>query len=238
MKKNLPQYCVGIDGCKDGWVVVYCPALTFKKAKCQHYRKLSQLKSDFASDSIIVIDMPIGLEVNRPNRSCDIEARKFLGHRSSTVFSPPCQDAIFAKNYEEAKAINLHKTGKSISKQSWFLTKKILETKSFIEDEGTHNLMEGHPECSFTEYAGTPILENKKGMRGMFKRLDILTKLSFNLPKLVEMLPKSVGVEINDLFDATILCWTANRIFNGESKTFPRSETTNELSTNKFFINV
>ena len=52
------------------------------------------------------------------------------------------------------------------------------------------------------------------------------------------MLPKNVGVGIDDLFDAAILCWTANRIFNGRNRTFPSLKVTNRLSTEKSFINV
>ena len=223
MKKNLPTYCVGIDGCKDGWVAVFCPVSSFCKAKVQHYKTLSQLTVDFDTNSVLIIDMPIGLESNKPNRSCDIEARNFLGHRRSTVFSPPCRDAINSKTYEEAKAINLKKTNKSISKQSWFLTKKILETQNFINERSGLDLKEGHPECSFAEYVGTPIAESKKGMIGIFKRLRILTELNFNIPHLVEMVPPSAKIAIDDLFDAAILCWTANRLFKGENKTFPSS---------------
>tara|TARA_A100001011_G_scaffold386539_1_gene462574 strand:- start:551 stop:1099 length:549 start_codon:yes stop_codon:yes gene_type:complete len=182
--------------------------------------------------------MPTGLEINKPNRSCDIAARKFLGPRSSTIFSPPCQDAIYSKNYDEAKATNLKKTGKSVSKQSWFLSKKIIETKNFIESDSKLDLKEGHPECSFTQISGAPILENKKTMKGIFKRLDILNKLNFDLPRLVEMLPKNVNIGIDDLLDAAILCWTASRFFNGNIKTFPNSTLRDRQSKKEFFIYV
>ena len=50
MKKNLPTYCVGIDGCKDGWVTVYSPLSSFDKAKAQHYQTLSQMSTLFRFD--------------------------------------------------------------------------------------------------------------------------------------------------------------------------------------------
>ena len=234
MTKIFTPYCIGIDGCKDGWVAVYCPVSDFKKAKAQHYKKLSQIENDINAPTLGIIDIPIGLEFDKPNRSCDIEARKFLGRRSSTIFSPPCLDAIHLETYEEAKIINHKRTGKSISKQSWFLSQKILEANHFIEGNNKLNLKEGHPECSFAEYAGTPLLENKKSIHGIFKRLDILNKLNFNLPNLVKMLPKKTTIGIDDLFDATILCWTANRFINGNSKTFPSSNNAQE----KFFIHI
>ena len=226
MKKNHLAYCIGVDGCKDGWIAVYCPVLNFSNAKANHYKTLSHLKNNFAKDSIVIIDMPIGLEVHKPNRSCDIEARNFLGKRSSTIFSPPCRDALNSKSYDEAKIINLKKTGKSISKQSWFLSSKILETKNFIETQSVLDIKEGHPECSFAECAGAPILDSKKSLHGIIKRLDILQKLNFNPSKLVEELSKKTQVKIDDLFDAAILCWTASRYASGDSKTLPESSST------------
>ena len=234
MKIQTSTYCIGIDGCKDGWVAVYCPVLAFDQAQAKHYTELSQLRNDFIKPSIIIIDIPIGLETNEPNRSCDIEARKFLRNRSSTVFSPPCLEAIFSTDYNTAKEINLKRTGKSISKQSFFLSHKIRETKRFVEVEKQFDIREGHPECSFAEYQGKPLTNNKKGMLGILQRQAILNKLNFNLFKLAKMLPINCGVKIDDLFDATILCWTASRVFSGSSRTFPNSPS----SVNSFCIHM
>ena len=223
MGKPLLSNFVGIDGCKDGWVVVSCPSSSFSEAKSYHYEKLSQLADNFSNESIVIIDIPIGLSVSSPNRDCDVEARKFLGIRSSTIFSPPCLEAIFCENYNQAKAINLTNTGKSISKQSWFLSKKILEAREFSEKK--FKLKEGHPECSFAEFTGRPLIDKKKSTRGIFKRVHILEQLGFRPPILAEMLPKNTAVGADDLLDATILCWVASKFYNGESKKFPSTKT-------------
>ena len=223
MGKPLLNNFVGIDACKDGWVVVSCNSSSFSEAKAHHYEKLSQLTEKFSNDSIIIIDIPIGLEVNSPNRICDVEARKFLGIRSSTIFSPPCLEAVFSENYNQARAINLTNTGKSISKQSWFLSKKILEAREFSEKN--FKLKEGHPECSFAEFEGKPLIDKKKSTRGLFKRIHILEQLGFRPPLLAEMLPENTPIKADDLLDATILCWVANKFYNGESKKFPSTET-------------
>ena len=223
MGKRLLSSFVGIDGCKDGWIAVSCPSSSFSEAKAHHYKKLSQLTKSFSYDSIVIIDIPLGLEVSSPNRKCDVEARKFLGLRSSTIFSPPCLEAVFCENYNQAKAINLTQTGKSISKQSWFLSKKILEAREFSEKG--FKLKEGHPECSFADFAGRPLLDKKKSTRGIFKRVHILEQLGFRPPLLAEMLPENTAVGADDLLDAMILCWVARKFYNGESKKFPSTET-------------
>ena len=234
MKKAPLDYCVGIDGCRDGWIVVYSPISSFSQAKAQHYKKLSQLKEDFSKKSIIVIDIPIGLETTKSNRMCDIEARKFLGSRSSTVFSPPCVDALYSKDYDEARVVNLKRTGKSISKQSWFLSKKILEARECSEIG--LDLKEGHPECSFAEFLGRPIIHNKKGMHGLLTRVGILNSLGFNLSELVEMLPKSALAKADDLIDATILCWTASRLSKGKNRKFPTEKIQKNSIMNQPYI--
>ena len=234
MLKTLPNNCVGIDGCKDGWVVVSCKQSSFGDAKAHHYKKLSQLSDNFSNSSVIIVDIPIGLETTNSNRACDVEARKFLGKRSSTVFSPPCLDAIFCTSYNDAKAINISNTGKSISKQSWFLSKKILEAKEFSENQ--FNLKEGHPECSFAEYLGKPLFDNKKSIRGLFKRAHILEQLGFKIPILAEMLPEKTAIVADDLLDAAILCWTASKFYNGKSKKFPSSEIREKVNYHDLFI--
>lgn len=234
MRKIWPINCVGIDGCKDGWVVVSCSNSSFGTATAEHFKELSQLSEKISKDSIVIIDIPIGLEENIPNRACDIEARKFLGKRSSTIFSPPCIDALSCRSYNEAKTVNFSKTGKSISKQSWFLSKKILEARKFSEDH--FNLKEGHPECSFADFLGKPLYDKKKSMRGLFKRAHILEKLGFKIPLLAEMLPEKNNVEADDLLDASILCWAASKFYNGENKRFPESEILGKRNFHDLFI--
>ena len=234
MGKLHPSNCIGIDGCKDGWVVVSCPTSSFAEAKAQHYKELVQLLENFSKNSVVIVDIPIGLELSIPNRACDVEARKFLGSRSSTIFSPPCLDAISCASYNEAKAVNLSNTGKSISKQSWFLSKKIVEAKKFSENQ--FNLKEGHPECSFTEFLGKPLFDTKKSTRGLFQRVQILEKIGFKLPFLAEMLPEKTAVGADDLLDAAILCWTASRFYNGESKKFPTTGPVSEKNYHDKFI--
>jgi predicted RNase H-like nuclease len=136
-------------------------------------------------------------------------------------------EAIFCENYNQAQAINLTNTGKSISKQSWFLSKKILEAREFSEK--SVKLKEGHPECSFAEFEGKPLIDKKKSTRGLFKRIHILEQLGFRPPLLAEMLPESTAIGADDLVDATILCWVASKFYNGESKKFPSIETSSRV---------
>ena len=64
--------------------------------------------------------------------------------------------------------------------------------------------------------------------------MGIPSELNFNLPHLVEMLPKNTKIGIDDLLDATILCWTANRFYKGVGQTLPEKKITKD----EFFIYV
>lgn len=222
MDQLLYQNCVGIDGCKDGWIVVYARPNEFSHAKALHINNLSHLREVFSKDSIMIVDIPIGLEKTKPRRSCDVEARRYLGSRSSTIFSPPCLNAVSEKTYQSAKTINLQITGMSISKQAWFLSNKILEARHAL-DKGLP-LKEGHPECSFTTFLNEPIKFKKKSLKGLFKRIDVLYQLGFDIPKLATQLTDQIEANADDLIDAAILCWTASRCAAGENKKFPQKK--------------
>ena len=213
------EYFVGVDGSKHGWVAVYSRRSDFKDAKAMFLNNLLDLKDIVSPRAQIIVDIPIGLEPNQSQRPCDKLARPFLGTRSSTLFTPPCCDAIMAADYNSANLINKEKVGAGLSKQSWFLKNKILEARSAIS-EGL-NLKEGHPECSFTAHNGSPIRSNKKSVMGILRRLKCLSEIGFDPERTVSGLEDTKGFKIDDFLDSAILCWTASRVVNGKNFTFP-----------------
>ncbi|MEW6348758.1 MAG: DUF429 domain-containing protein [Thermodesulfobacteriota bacterium] len=44
------------------------------------------------------VDIPIGLRDHGPERSCDLEARRLLGIRRSSVFPVPCRSAVYPQD--------------------------------------------------------------------------------------------------------------------------------------------
>ncbi|MEE2775123.1 MAG: DUF429 domain-containing protein [Pseudomonadota bacterium] len=210
---------VGIDGSKLGWVAVFASRYDFVDAKCIFVNNLVDLTKTISPTAKIVIDIPIGLEINQPQRECDKLGRQFLGSRRSTLFSPPCRDAIEENSFESANITNKRKVGIGLSKQSWFLRNKIIEARSAISCGLL--LKEGHPECSFAAVNGSPILSKKKTVKGILKRLKCLSELGFDSEQIVSDLPEHRGFKIDDYLDAAILCWTASRVSVGKHFTFP-----------------
>jgi predicted RNase H-like nuclease len=104
---------IGVDGCKIGW---FYTAINHENdweiGVSENIEKLWETHKDA---SLIFIDIPIGLPFKEP-RACDLEARKLLGKgKTSSVFPPPCREALAAKTYEEACEINKKVLGKKIS---------------------------------------------------------------------------------------------------------------------------
>ena len=93
----------GIDGCKYGWLVA-----GINKSNDFDFWLIDSLdKLNGITTQLIVAGIDIPLELhNNGFRLAEYEARGLLKFRSSTIFTPPCLQALSAKNYLEACAIN------------------------------------------------------------------------------------------------------------------------------------
>jgi predicted RNase H-like nuclease len=169
---------IGVDGCKIGWFyTVINHKNHWEIGVSENIGKLWETHKDV---SLILIDIPIGLPFNEP-RACDLEARKLLGKgKTSTVFPPPCREALAAETYEEACEINQNKLGKKINRQTWNISKKIKEVDDFLIEnyDARRNIRETHPEICFCALAGGRAMQfPKKKKHGFDERLDVLKKV-------------------------------------------------------------
>jgi predicted RNase H-like nuclease len=167
----------GIDACPGGWLLVkYDTGFTYF-----HAPLISELFTNHAQESRVLIDMPIGLvdgkHVALQKRPCDTVARKRLGSRASSIFSPPCMEALFATSYADACEINHSVLGIRISKQSWNIVPKIKELNAFLHHEHAWRtqVLESHPELAFQFLNGNnPLQFSKKKPEGIHERVAIL----------------------------------------------------------------
>src|SRR5689334_13025320 len=99
---------VAFDGCPKGWLGAIwrgpghpLDAICLASLRCA--------ETDLPPETLAVaVDTSLGL-LNAAvpgGRSCDRQARKLLGPRSSSVFSPPSMAALSATNYVEACKLN------------------------------------------------------------------------------------------------------------------------------------
>jgi predicted RNase H-like nuclease len=82
-------------------------------------------------------------------------------------------------------------------------------------------IVEVHPEASFRELAGQPLEHAKKSAEGIRDRLTLLERQGIHVPTDLTAIG---GVEVDDVFDAAVVAWSANRYANRNARTLPPPE--------------
>lgn len=167
---------VGVDGCKAGWFTV--KLIEQSNWEVNIYRDMHSLWNNCKDASLILIDIPIGLVKKDSNeRTCDKEARKWLGpNRASSVFPAPCREAVYA-DVMESSNINKRLTNRKLSKQVLGIIPKIRQVDQLLTSNNAAKLRirEVHPElCFWALNYSNPMGFNKKDRRGILERKEIL----------------------------------------------------------------
>ena len=202
----------GVDACKKGWF-----AVTLDRQDnwdINIFKDVVDLWSAFQNVSLVLIDIPIGLPYCEKRR-CDIETRKLLGRRASSVFPVPCRKALQAKTYSQACRINQQVMGVKLSIQTWNISAKIVEVDSFLRNNkmAQHRIRESHPELCFWALAGGhPMAYSKKKPQGFSERYSILKKIYPEAKAIVENALERFrrkDLARDDILDAIVLAVSA-----------------------------
>jgi len=174
---NSGVFC-GIDACKGGWLMVQ---INGGNLSWRYAAGLSGLVNDLTPNNKILLDMPIGLLSGglpgHTERPCDRIARRLLGRRHSSIFNPPCMEALYEESYQQASQKNHEILGKKLSKQSWNIAPKIREVNAFLHlnPKWRDVILEAHPELAFQWLnQSQPLQFSKKTNEGIQERLMIL----------------------------------------------------------------
>jgi predicted RNase H-like nuclease len=211
----------GVDGTPKGWAVVIMEA---GGSVVERIDALSDLFGDGRDYAIVAIDVPIGLldSCEAGGRARDRAARKLLGSpRGSSVFPAPVRPVLAATSWEDACARSRASApyGTAISKQTYSILDKIREVDKLLHArrELRDVVYEIHPEVSFCELAGKPMAYRKASLAGRSERQRELARYFQNLDQLEEE-GRRQELPIEDILDATVACWSARRIINGEGR--------------------
>ena len=182
--------------------------------------RLCATLAEAADGALNVVDMPIGLaDAKRPRRAVDAEARALLGPRRSSVFTPPCREALAAPDYPGANTAQRAATGQGLAKQAYYLGPKMREADALARALGQDRLREGHPELAFLSLIGAPMPAYKKTPEGAAARRDALRAAGLDPDALPR--PDAKGWAADDLLDACALLLVAERIARGEGRRVP-----------------
>jgi len=218
-------WLAGVDGCHAGWVVVLAQcdttALTIRDVQlCPRFDDVLGLQPQ---PEVIAVDIPIGLlDEPRPGgRDCDRQARRLLGRRASSVFSPPCRHILQATHYDQVR-------GYGMSRQAFGILPKIREVDHLLTPARQKTVYEAHPELAFLSLTGTPLQFNKKTVAGRTARMQALSDtpakpLRYVKPVLRQVLKsfKRSQVAPDDVLDACALVYTAYRIARDQASRIP-----------------
>lgn len=174
----------------------------------------------WAPDALVVVDIPIGL-TGGPPRPCDAEARRRLGPRRSSVFTPPMRGMLTLASRAEATAYGqARRVAGGLSAQSWNIVPKIKEADAFVTPGRQGSIREGHPELAFARLNGAPLPEPKKSQAGADHRTALLRAAGVDADALVgevrERHPRR-AVADDDVRDAAALALTGLAVLCGEA---------------------
>ncbi len=215
----------GVDGCRGGWIVVLVDSNMSRRDQpmIRLCKELGEVLALAPKPRAIAIDIPIGLlDAHEPGgRPCDRAARRILGRRASTVFSPPTRRVLHATTFTQVR-------GHGLSLQSFNILPKIWEVDRLMTPKVQDRVYEAHPELAFHRLTGRAMRWNKKTPAGRRERVRALRtssipwlrELNRHLLKKGKTLRRS-HVAPDDLLDAAVLTHTAYCILKGQGIRIP-----------------
>jgi len=161
----------------------------------------------------VAIDIPIGLP-EAGVRACDVQARRRLPGRASSVFAAPVRPVLDCKTYGEARELLASLCGASMSAQAFGFLAAVRDADNAVTPADEKRVIEVHPELVFARLGGDVPAPPKKSAAGVAQRLRLLTSW---LPALVEAVAECPRtVPIDDALDAVACAWLAQRWLDGD----------------------
>lgn len=212
----------GIDGCKGGWIVAMRLALT-ANVNCFRVDSLSALLDAHPELQCVAIDVPIGLVEEGP-RHCDEAARRQLGPRKNSVFSAPIRPLLGAASQAEASRLRRQIEGKGVTIQAYGILRKVEEVDHLLRTQlvWRGRVREVHPEVCFAQLnGGRPLEFPKKKREGRQERLRLLLPHFGGAVEDALLRRSQFRCEADDIVDAFVGLWTAQRALGGKAITLP-----------------
>ena len=212
---------VGIDGCKNGWIMaaVCNGRLSFYKSN-----SFAEMMDKLSSFDACLVDMLIGLQGNEGQVRPDSMARKILKGRSSTVFPAPCRKAVYGETKEKRLRANVEVLHKKLSSQTDAIIPKMREVDAFLQKHPQYKnrIQESHPEVCFARLRGAVLMTSKHDAEGIRERVKVIAAY---FPEVTEnwviATAKQMKCKEDDITDSVCLAITANLFAQGETVTIP-----------------
>ena len=201
---------LGIDGCRAGWIAAIDKP---SGVEIELHPNLNELLGIY-NPCVVAIDMVIGLPTQtvRGGRLADRAARVLLPGKSSSIFSVPCREAIYASTYQHAVELSRASSSDQMafSLQAFNIFPKIRELDQWLRlhPDRASQLTEVHPELCFRfMHPQEQVAPSKHSKEGLLWRKQLLANQQLKAPASI---PK--GCAQHDVYDALACLWSARRI--------------------------
>lgn len=188
---------LGVDACKAGWIGIALDGAAIRGYVAATIEKLVTEAEADGPLAVVVVDIPIGMP-DQGLRAADLEARKAVGPRHSSVFMTPVRSTLNETQHQSASAINREHTGRGMSKQVFAILPKVREVDTWLR-RTRHRVVEVHPEVSFAALAGKPLTVRKSTWAGVQERWRLLREAGVDVPP---------NLGLAGMRAAATTCWT------------------------------
>ena len=202
---------VGADVSGRGWVFVRLVDGVFQSA--DFYRQFATGLAASGDAAVIAVDIPIGYPAPPAlERAADNAAHEMVGPRGNSVFPALHPDVLWAPDVATAHDRWFDLTGHRVRPPSLSLRFKTREVEVAVAEDDP--VYEVHPEVSFRALAGLSLrlggpLASKKKWNGHVHRRALLQEVGIVIPN---HLGNAVAAGVDDVLDAAVAAWSANRI--------------------------
>lgn len=224
----MARWIAGLDGCRGAWAGALLDLDDPDRHRCALFPDVTALLDAPEQPLVIGIDVPIGLpdRILGGGRAADRAARAKLGPARSSVFPMPPRAAVYAADYEAAKAASRAFSdppfAPSIQGYNIFRYVRAVDTLLRARPELCRRVYEVHPEVAFHALNGDrPLGLPKKGRDarlGLDRRRALLA--AAGLPSaLIDSRVK--GIPADDHLDALAALVVASDILAGRARPLP-----------------
>ncbi len=225
----MARWIAGLDGCRGAWAGVLLDLDDPRRHRAALFASVADCLDGPEAPVSVGIDVPIGLpdRATGSGRSADRAARAYLGAGRASVFPVPPRAAVFAGDYESAKALSRENSAPPFapSIQCFNIFRYIREVDALLHARPalTGRVHEVHPEIAFRRLNGDrPLAAGKKGpqrLAGLALRRALL--VAAGLPEALVHAGRPRGIGADDHLDAMAGLVVARDILLGRASPLP-----------------
>jgi len=197
-----------VDGCRGGWL---CAHIADDSSVTWTWNE--SFRDVRHAGAVVAIDIPIGLP-DRGARRCDVQARRLLGARRSSVFPAPVRPVLACRTYQEARALLAALGGASMSAQAFGIVAAVRDVDDAVTAADNDRVIEAHPELVFRHLTGRELAPKRSG-EGAAQRLTALQTLWPDIADIVATAPRPARQD--DALDAVACAVAAMRWSRGDA---------------------